>query len=117
MYYITLDVYITHIYISIHLRNTRGCSVACANGLSMVVSHMIALVSGMFQRIVTFPVDVHCNYPMNVQWHVPMKLHFTIIIVIIIVVNIIIISSIIAIIVSFIMSMTIVMVHVVISGL
>ena len=39
-----------------HLRN-RGFSVAFSNGCSVACSNIIALVSGMFHRIVTFPVD------------------------------------------------------------
>ena len=32
--------------------------------------------SGIFQRIVTCPVDVYWNSPMNCQWHSPMYVHF-----------------------------------------
>ena len=41
-----------------HLRNHRGFSVAWANGLSVACSNIIVRVSGMFQRIVTCPVDL-----------------------------------------------------------
>ena len=40
------------------------------------------IVSGMsqwdftFRRAVTFPVDVHWNVPIYVQWHSPMESHF-----------------------------------------
>ena len=45
-----------------HLRNHRGFSVAFSNELS--------LVSDMFQRIHTFPVDFHWNYPMDFQCNI-----------------------------------------------
>ena len=50
-----------------HLRKRRGCSVACSNALSVASSNIISLVSGIVQRIVTFPVDVHWNCPMDFQ--------------------------------------------------
>ena len=37
----------------------RGFSVAFSNGLSVAFSDEILLVSGIFQRIGTCPVDVH----------------------------------------------------------
>ena len=40
-----------------HVRN-RGFSMACSNGLSMASSNGISLVSSIFQRIVTFLVDI-----------------------------------------------------------
>ena len=35
------------------------------------VVQQISLVSGIFQRIVTFPVDVHLNCPMDFRLHFP----------------------------------------------
>ena len=35
-----------------------------------------SLVSGIFQRIVTFPVDNYWKFPMDFQWRFPMELHF-----------------------------------------
>ena len=43
--------------------------------LAVAFSNGCSLFSGMFQRIVTFPVDFHWNFPMDVQWHFPMKVH------------------------------------------
>ena len=50
-------------------RSHRGFSVAFANGFS--------LVSGIFQRVVTFPVDCYWKSPMDVQWHSPMDFHIS----------------------------------------
>ena len=46
-----------------HLRNHSGFSVACSNACSVACSNGISLVNGVFQRIVTFPVDFHWNCP------------------------------------------------------
>ena len=51
-----------------HFRNHRGFSVVFCNGFS--------LFSGSFQRIVTFPMDVHWIFPMDFQWNFPMEFHF-----------------------------------------
>ena len=51
-----------------HLRNYRGFSVALFN--------IISLFSGIFQRIVTLPVDYYWNFPMDFHWHYPMAFHF-----------------------------------------
>ena len=48
------------------LRSHRGCSVACSNGLSMVVYNGSSLDSGMSKRIVTFSVDLTGTFPMHV---------------------------------------------------
>ena len=50
-----------------HLRKRRGFSVAFSNGLSVTVCNTCSFVSGMFQRIVTFPVDDHWNCPMDTR--------------------------------------------------
>ena len=58
------------------LRNHCGFSVAFASGCSVAFSNGISIVSGSFQRIVTFPVDLHWNYyPLDFQWHSPMEFH------------------------------------------
>ena len=44
--------------------------------VSVIFSDGPSLVSCMFQRIVTSPVDVHWNSPTDVQWHVPMEFSF-----------------------------------------
>ena len=44
-----------------HLGNHRGFSVALFNGFPVTISNACSLVNDMFQRIVTFPVDVHWN--------------------------------------------------------
>ena len=54
-----------------HLRNHRGFSVACSNGYALAFSDIISLFSGISQRIVTCPVDLYCNRPMDCQWHFP----------------------------------------------
>ena len=47
-----------------HLRNHRGRSLARSDGLSVAVFQHNVIVSGMFQRTVTFPVD----FSAIVQW-------------------------------------------------
>ena len=42
----------------------------------MAFSDNISLVSGIFQRIDTFPVDLYWNCLMDFQWHFPMEFHF-----------------------------------------
>ena len=59
-----------------HLRTHRGFSVAFSNGCSVAVSNGSSLLSGIFQRIVTFPVDLYWNSPMDVHCHFPMEFHF-----------------------------------------
>ena len=59
-----------------YLRNHRGFPVAFPNGFSVIFSNTISLVSDIFRRIVTFPVDFHWNLPMDFQWHSPMEFHF-----------------------------------------
>ena len=49
---------------------------AFSNGCSGAFPDIISLVSGMFQRSVTFPVDLNWKCPMDVQWHFPMEFHF-----------------------------------------
>ena len=51
-----------------HLRNHRGFSAAFSN--------IISLVSGIFQRIGTCPVDVYWIRPMDLQWHFPTDFPF-----------------------------------------
>ena len=41
----------------------------------MAVSNGFSLFRVMFQRIVTFPDDVHWKSPMDCQWHVPTDVH------------------------------------------
>ena len=55
-----------------HLRNNNGFPVAFSNGLSAAFSNKMSLVCGMFQRIVTCPVDVYWSFPVDFQWHFPM---------------------------------------------
>ena len=55
-----------------HLRNHRGVSVAFPNRCSVSFSNIISLVSGIVQKIVTFQVDFHWDFPMDVQRHFPM---------------------------------------------
>ena len=59
-----------------HLGNHRGFSVAFSDGCSVACSNKSSLVSGMLQRIVTFPVDFHWNPQMDLQWHSPIELPF-----------------------------------------
>ena len=42
----------------------------------MASSDNIPLVSCMFQRIITFPVDAYWKYPMYYQRHLPNQFHF-----------------------------------------
>ena len=49
---------------------------AFSNGLSVAFSNKNSLVSGIFQRIVTRPVDCCWNRQMDVQWYFPMEFHF-----------------------------------------
>ena len=58
-----------------HIRNHRRFPVTFSNGCSVAFSNGISLVSGMFQRIVTFPVDFHWNCPMDCQRHFPLTFH------------------------------------------
>ena len=58
-----------------HLRNHRGFSVAFSNGLSVAFSNAISLFSGIFRRIITFPVDVPRICPMDFQWYSPVEFH------------------------------------------
>ena len=51
-----------------HLRDHRGCSVAFANGIS--------LVGGMIKRIVTCTVDFQWSCPTDRQRRFPMELQF-----------------------------------------
>ena len=44
--------------------------------ISVAFSNGISLVSCIFQRIVTFPVDCHWNCPMDFQGHLPTEFHF-----------------------------------------
>ena len=39
----------------------------------MAFSNIVSLVSGIFQRIVTYPVDYYWTCPMDDQWHFPME--------------------------------------------
>ena len=55
-----------------HLRNQRGFSVAFSNGCPVAFSNIIALFSGISQRMTTFPVDFHWNHPMGCRWHLQM---------------------------------------------
>ena len=88
--YIYIYIYIhTYIYIYIyiycrgkrlhtrnrHLRNHRGFPVAFSNGFSVTFSNGFSLCSGMFQRIVTFPVDLYRKCSMDLQ-HFPLDFHF-----------------------------------------
>ena len=57
------------------LTNHRGFSVAFSNGLSVAFSNGISHVSGMFQRIITCPVDFNWNCRMDFQWHFRMDFH------------------------------------------
>ena len=61
-----------------HLGNHRGCSVAFSDGLSMAFSNGFSCfcLSGLFQRIVTSPVDICWKCPTDLQWHLPMEFHF-----------------------------------------
>ena len=47
-------------------RQARG------NGFSVAFSNGISFLSGIFQRIVTFPVDFHWNCPMDFHLHFQM---------------------------------------------
>ena len=47
------------------------------DGCSVIFSSIILFASGIFKRVVTFPVDFHWNCPMDFQWHFPMELHFS----------------------------------------
>ena len=47
------------------LRNHRGLSVVFPSGFSVAFSRGISLFSGIVQRIITFPVDLHWNFPMG----------------------------------------------------
>ena len=73
--YIYIYIYIMHTG-NRHLGNHRGFSVALSNRCLVACSNGISLVSGISQRIVTFPVDVHWKCPMDVQWHRPIQFHF-----------------------------------------
>ena len=55
-----------------HLRNHRGVSVACFNGLSVAVPNGISLSSVTFKRIVTCPVDFYWNCQLDCQGYFPM---------------------------------------------
>ena len=46
--------------------------------ISAAFSNGTSLVSGMFQRIVTFPVDCHWSCHMGFQRHFPMEFDFVI---------------------------------------
>ena len=46
-----------------------------SNGLPAALSNTCSLFSGIFQRIVIFPVDFYCAFPMDVQSHSPMEFH------------------------------------------
>ena len=46
-----------------------GMLAAFPNGVSVVLSNGISLVSGLFRRIVTRPVDLYWNSPMDCQWY------------------------------------------------
>ena len=67
-----------YIYIYIYnLRSHRGFSVAFSNGFQWCfLFQRDSLVSGMFQRIITCPVDSYWKCPVDVQWHFPMEFHF-----------------------------------------
>ena len=58
-----------------HLRNRGGFSVTFVNGLSVAFSNNISVVSGIFKRIATCPVEFHWNCPMDVQCHFPTSFH------------------------------------------
>ena len=59
-----------------HLSNHCGVPVAFSNGCSVVFSNKMSLAGGMFQRIVTCPVDLYWICPMDVQRHFPLESHF-----------------------------------------
>ena len=67
----TPEINTSEIIVDFQWHFPNGLSVACANGIS--------LLSGMFQRIVTFQVDFHWKCPMDVQWHFPMEFHLFVI--------------------------------------
>ena len=58
-----------------HLRNHRGFSVACPDGFPVASSNMCFVVSGIFQRIVTCPVEFYWKCPMDCKWHFPIEVH------------------------------------------
>ena len=45
----------------------------------MAVSNLISLVSGMFQSIVTCPVDFDWKFPMDIHWNFAMEFHLFVI--------------------------------------
>ena len=49
-----------------HLRNHRGSS----------ASNINSLISSMFERLVTLPVELYWKCAMDFQWHFPMEFHF-----------------------------------------
>ena len=59
-----------------HLRNHCGSSVALSNGWTVALLNIISLVSGIFQRVATSPVDLYWKFPLDRQWHFPMELNF-----------------------------------------
>ena len=34
------------------------------------------MFNGIFQRVVTYPVDFHWKFPVDFKWHSPMDVHF-----------------------------------------
>ena len=76
--YVYIYIYIVSLYIYIyiyrgkllhtrnrHLKTHRGFSVACSNECSVAFSNIISLLSGVSQRIASFPVDFHWKCPMD----------------------------------------------------
>ena len=51
--------------------NHRESSEALSKGFSVAFSNGISLFSCIFQRIITFPVDLYWNCPRDFQWHFP----------------------------------------------
>ena len=46
---------------------------AFSDGLSVAVSKGFSLFNGIWQRIVTCPVDLYLDFPVDFQWHFPME--------------------------------------------
>ena len=59
-----------------HLRKSWWIFSGIPNGLSVIFSNGISLVSGIFQSVDTFPVDFYKEIPMDVHWNLPLKFHF-----------------------------------------
>ena len=51
---------------------------ALPHGCSVIFPNKLSYVSGIFRRIVTFPVDFQLKFPMDCQWQFPMDVQLSV---------------------------------------